>query len=214
MGSFYRLPSETSARGTARGNTWQARGAATASCRTYVASRSRVWQKLRGFSTHRPHGTVPRIYTSRATFPQQSPACGHDAGIVLSDQCWRREVAREDRAVVEQERHAVVGVARCGHNLACDADPLVHDGRTCGPSTVRLLPTSRRSASGVHSHVESVCRAYAARRLQATETFAEVLRKDLLRRRLDLLERPPLRGDDALKAMRVAHNFAELDVIP
>ena len=59
-----------------------------------------------------------------AALPQQAPACSDDAGIFQADVIRLREIAREDRTIVEQQGDAVFGVTRRVQDLPGDADAL------------------------------------------------------------------------------------------
>jgi hypothetical protein len=65
---------------------------------------------------------VRRVDACRAALAQQAPARADDLGVLQTDVLGRREVAGEDRAVVEEQGDAVVGVPGRGEDLAGNAD--------------------------------------------------------------------------------------------
>jgi hypothetical protein len=64
-----------------------------------------------------------RVDARRASLAQQSPARCHSRRIVLRSKPGRRQIAGENRPVVEHERNAVVRVPRRVHDLARDVGP-------------------------------------------------------------------------------------------
>ena len=82
---------------------------------------------------------MTRINPAGAGFAQTSPAFRDRGGILLKGETGRGKIAGESGAVVEQERDAVIGVARGVENLAGEADLGV-----AGPQRLEH-PRSRRA---------------------------------------------------------------------